>query len=79
MKTITFLLPEYLLPYLMYDEIGELSLDEQQMIDSFLKAKSVGTILSCDEETRNFVRYHDLASKGWLACDCIEMVFPVLT
>lgn len=80
-KTATYFLPEHLLTYFHYNEQSHLGDRDIEILDSFMedmiKAHGSFHILSDDEETRNFVRYHDLVGYGWLSDSCVEMTFQV--
>ena len=80
-KTVTKMLPEHLLCYFHYGETEGLEEKDLEILDQFDREmqQEYGSfvIMSDDEETRNFVRYHDLQKYGWLADSCVEMTFSV--
>lgn len=80
-KTEEYLLPENLLCFFHYgDEEG---LDERDMeivnqfVDDMVKEHGQFHILSSDEQTRDFVRSHDLSGYGWMTDSCVVMTFAV--
>lgn len=80
-KTATYQIPEYLACYFTYgDDVGMNEIDRER-VEAFEAdmAKRHGSydLLTTDEESRDFVRYHDLQSYGWPTDSCVNMTFAV--
>ena len=80
-ETATYILPEHLLCYFHYGDTEGLDDRDMAIIERWEESTRAihgnFSILSDDEETRDFVTYHALQQYGWLADSCVEMTFAV--
>jgi len=75
MKTETYILPSHWAPYLINGDSSNLTDEEEEEIDNWLKNEGLSFPLSCEDY--GFKHQHDASYLGVLACDCQEYIFEV--
>lgn len=83
MKTVDLVLPQHWVCPLAYgpDSYGDMSDSEisefERFCDDMINEHGQCWPIAYGDEESNFVRYHDAASYGVLACDCVTITFDV--
>lgn len=81
MRTVTYALPTFWACPLFYDDTSALDATDQTHFDAFCKAMSdrycSWNCVDIDSDNTEFMRFHDAAPYGVLACDATTFMFHV--